>query len=65
MIIKCACDRDDCESTLELFNNGTIFIVEKAGIYNTSASFQLPLHIAKAIARAMEQPHSHSEEGLK
>ena len=65
MIIKCACERDDCESKLELFANGMILVVEKAGIYNTSTSFQLPLYIAKAIARAMEQPHSHSEEGLK
>ena len=57
MIIKCECGLDGCKSTFELFENGMIFIVEKEGIYDTSVSFQLPLHIAKAITKAIEQPH--------
>ncbi len=56
--INCTCDLEDCESYLELFMTGTILVVEKAGIYDTSASFKLPLYIAKAIAKAVEQPHA-------
>lgn len=64
MKIKCVCEVEGCESTLKLFANGTIFIVEKAGIYDTSAAFQLPLYIAKAMARAIEQPHAEAERAV-
>ncbi len=62
MRIECACEQKDCNSTLELFENGMIFVVEKAGIYNTSATFQLPLHIAKAMAKAIQHPHGALRE---
>ena len=61
MRIKCTCEQEDCKSYLELFENGLIHVIEIAGVYNTSATFQLPLHIAKAMAKAIQHPHVLAE----
>ena len=50
--IKCACKREDCESTIEIWDSGYMFVYERAGIYHTSATFDLPRPIAKAIREA-------------
>jgi len=52
LTIKCACEKDDCESKLEIQGNGIIWIRERAGIYDTLASIQLPRPVAKAIRDA-------------
>jgi hypothetical protein len=61
-IIKCECGQDDCESTLELYENGMIYVREKSTLYNNGASFHLPLYVAKAIAKALQEPHIRSNK---
>ena len=60
--IKCACERDDCESTLEIQGNDIMWIREITGVYDTLASIQLSHPVAKAIrdaVKAMEDNHDH------
>ena len=52
--IKCACKREDCESSIEIWDSGYMFVYEKAGIYHTSATFDLPCPVAKAIRDAVK-----------
>lgn len=52
LTIKCACERDNCESTLEIQGNDIMLIREIAGVYDTLASIQLSPPVAKAIRDA-------------